>query len=1335
MNTLKDILSLLLESNIESNDIFDLIISNNNSDEDLHDNKVGFLFEGLCIILQISKCLGFEYDEFMGGVLSNYYKITHINDLLTKSIQSGNNASDITIKYGDLISAFSIKYKKTITPKDTDILTLKATFDNLNISNYQIILIVKDKFNLLNYKYSKKTIDINVYKPILDKIIKNNLILDTHDIIDAITLFKQRFCNYSMNKFIEFINSSFLNNCKKYLKLKMHQKITIEKFKINENEKMHLISHKPRSGKSITLLSICKYLLEKGIKRILIMTAINQTIDNFKSDLEKYIDFQDINFVLQHKIKLLDENFTGIVFCSIQYLKINPNKKKKFLINSNFQVMIMDECHLGGNTQNTENNILNIDDNDNSLLNDIEKIRKNININIFSSGTSRKTQQYYKINNVYEWTQDDEGFMKQLYESNDTIEKNNIMSIMKIRHGQLFKEIYEDDRYIKDYNNMPSQVLIKFMLSEEIIKQITKYNKKYNKNLGFSFSSLLTLSKQNISSNHLNPKFVDKEELELSLTSSGVKLLKNVLNVIINNDENDDTSIMYNIEKTQKFYNSRIANILEPKLFIIYLPLLGNIDFLQKALKKFIEDNNLWNDYLVYYSNSNDTTGISYNDFITSILNNAKQKNKKGCVLLLGNKGCVGITYPDCDVTISLDNGMNLDNQIQRYARALTEAKNKTIGINIDMNIQRTYLYLNEIIHKHRRITKTTKTNGEILKYLHEQGIFFFNPLEYKHNTNTTILDFFNAHAKNILLELNDIDLLNNIVIVDDDIEDDEIHMNINYDSENYNAEQFEGLQKDVPKGKPKKIDLPFESPTKPDEPKTNDEDNKIRHSEENDKEKQKKILKEICKRILFPLLSILSRSFKNLNFKEILNEDITKELINDIFKEKKIIISNIMFKNVYNIIDTNEDIINNIREIYKNSPPDKIHKLISYHFKPSIEEKKENAEIPTPIELVEEMLNHIPNQFWCSINKVFEPCCGKGNFVMKIFEKFYEGLKTLYPDENKRCKIIIEKCLYFSDLTKLNIFITTEILKCEILHKTKNDNFKFKFNNYVGDTLKLDLNIEFDAIIGNPPYQESVNGVSKGGTNLYTKFMNYGINNLKQHGYLLFINPISWLGPSKNIQTGDDLLHNLFFKYDVLYFNINECKKYFKVGSSFCYYLIQKSKSLNFITTILSEYQKEKVISKIDLKKYSSFKFMPIHITIENLNLISEITKGNNTFNIERCRKLDTSTKFGKTHLSNTMTEKFKYLTYHTTTKTFYSDIKTDIYEHKKILLNMSGNLNPFYCKDCNVSESKFYIITNDEEADKILKLLNSEKIIKYLNLCKYSGFNSRPVLESIKF
>jgi hypothetical protein len=228
----------------------------------------------------------------------------------------------------------------------------------------------------------------------------------------------------------------------------------------------------------------------------------------------------------------------------------------------------------------------------------------------------------------------------------------------------------------------------------------------------------------------------------------------------------------------------------------------------------------------------------------------------------------------------------------------------------------------------------------------------------------------------------------------------------------------LEGEQKDCPKGEKEKIIIEEcssenEDSSSDEEPITKEEEDKI--------EKQKRILKEICKRVLFPLLSLLSRSFKKLDFKDMLFNIDTKEIINSILKDKKIILNKNSYNSIMKIIDNNNEIINNIREIYKTAPAHKIHQLIVKHFIPSLEEKKENAEIPTPIVLVEEMLSKIPEEFWKTPKRVFEPCCGKGNFVMKIFEKFFNGLVELYPDETKRCKIIIKECLYYADLTSMN--------------------------------------------------------------------------------------------------------------------------------------------------------------------------------------------------------------------------------------------------------------------------------------------------------------------------
>ena len=83
----------------------------------------------------------------------------------------------------------------------------------------------------------------------------------------------------------------------------------------------------------------------------------------------------------------------------------------------------------------------------------------------------------------------------------------------------------------------------------------------------------------------------------------------------------------------------------------------------------------------------------------------------------------------------------------------------------------------------------------------------------------------------------------------------------------------------------------------------------------------------------------------------------------------------------MHRIMETNADIVHTIREIYRSAPADKLRNYIEKHFVPTAEEKKQNAEVPTPVKLVDEMLDKIPADFWTRPQKVFEPCCGKGNF------------------------------------------------------------------------------------------------------------------------------------------------------------------------------------------------------------------------------------------------------------------------------------------------------------------------------------------------------------------
>ena len=1134
----KDILSNMLANlKLSGKEMFDLIMMENT--EVVDERRQGWIYESLCLILIAVKCVqGLNYSEILEGQLQNLIPVKNINVLLKLAIDGGgNNIVDLTIKQGCTTIPFSIKYRKKHS--ETDVSKIDNTITKQKLAkDYKIGLFVKNKEVVINHKYHNK---LNIDKQLHDKIIDNGLLFDEDDIIKALSVFIERFSNnvLSIDDFIEFINTEYLLSPKQQLTKKLHQQITLLKFikSFSENKKMFCLAHKPRSGKSISLLLICKFLLEQGYKKILIMTSVPATINSFINDLETWIDFKNINYKTQEQFNSIDETFNGIVFCSVQYLKTDgknkadDKKKKELLKKLGFDAIITDESHQGSSTDKTKADILDVNS-------DVEEICKNIKLNIFASGTANKTKQYYKIpsSQVYEWEIEDEAYMKELMNTNLSEEnRNNIISTMVARHGNTFIVCLVNETLNKDYSKHPTQVLMKHSIPQTLVNKIIAYNREHKTNYGFSCASLLALRET------INKKKQVEytDEFDICKTSDGIEILKDYFDYLISSDKMRN-SIMKQIEHTQSSRGSRKSTIANPLLFIMYLPThTGNstIGLLQKALIKFLKEHNLWSDYNIEFSNGCEDSGNikeEYNSYLETIMNNTKKEKKKGCILLLGGKGGVGITYKYCDVTFSLDDGHNLDNQNQRYSRALTEADGKTIGINVDMNIQRTYLYLLTLIQKHKNYTKTQKTRAEILCYLLEHNIFLFNPQEINNGAmkSIDIMSYYQKEAEAMMKEIDDTHILEDIKC------DDELRSIIKDNFQNKNCEkreinkELEGENKDCPKGDKEKKEI--DGQDKKSDKKDDDDEIKKKEEEQIKLERLINQTYELCKTFLFPLLALLSRSYNIYSFVEILVNEKTKELVINILKNRKIEINKnnyTMFVNIMtNIIDNNGEIVDNIREIYNrnNCSPLKLRQLIAKHFIPTANEKKDNAEVPTPVKLVDEMLDRIPLEFWSSPNKVFEPCCGKGNFVLGIFDRFYKGLEAKYPNNIERCKVIMTQCIYYADLTTLNVFITTELLKCHVQNyyycAGGELDIDYSFNEYTGDTLKVDITKQwsisgFDAVIGNPPYSTDP---SKPDTKpLYDKFIEKYISNK----LLLFVVPSRWFIGGKGLDNFRDFM------------------------------------------------------------------------------------------------------------------------------------------------------------------------------------------------------------------
>jgi len=398
---------------------------------------------------------------------------------------------------------------------------------------------------------------------------------------------------------------------------------------------------------------------------------------------------------------------------------------------------------------------------------------------------------------------------------------------------------------------------------------------------------------------------------------------------------------------------------------------------------------------------------------------------------------------------------------------------------------------------------------------------------------------------------------------------------------------------------------------------------------------------------------------------------------------------------------------------------------LIDKYLIPLEFEKKSNAEVSTPFKLRQEMLDKIPIEFWNSVKKVFEPCVGKGGFLVDIIDRFMNGLEKTIPNKTLRYKTIVEECLYFSDINPTNIFV------CKLLIDPYNE---YNLNVNEGNTLQLDIKEkwdihEFDAVIGNPPY-ESQTGT--GDNKLYLDFTKYSINRLKKNGILLFITPSTIIDYIIQMDKNRNYLDKF---YNIEYIALNTPEKYFKESSTFTYFMLKKQKYIG--NTIIEHYKGKDIIC---LKKGMKIPKIPTKL---DLSIINKISSSDNCYDIKKCTFPKSTQRIRKQHITKNIvsinkSNSHQYKIYDTINKTnpngkyyYYDKLDSDAGK-KRLIFSNKGYLLPFICenKDVTYSDNFSYILYES----KLLKLMKS-KIVDYL-IYQYSknGFDRINCIKMIK-
>ena len=395
---------------------------------------------------------------------------------------------------------------------------------------------------------------------------------------------------------------------------------------------------------------------------------------------------------------------------------------------------------------------------------------------------------------------------------------------------------------------------------------------------------------------------------------------------------------------------------------------------------------------------------------------------------------------------------------------------------------------------------------------------------------------------------------------------------------------------------------------------------------------------------------------------------------------------------------------------------PQELVAFLGQHLKPKELEKKQNGEVFTPPDLIQQKFNKLTladPQIWSDPSKKFlDPANGIGNYPALAFHRLMDGLKDAIPNEAERKKHILENMIYMCELNKKNIEVSRKVFDPENL---------YALNLYQGSYLNLDPKKEwgvekFDVVFGNPPYQPPSNG-KRGGKSLWPTFVEKSIRLLKVNGFLVFVHPALW-------RKACNELHEVMFSKQFHYLSIHtdgDGMKTFNATTRYDWYVMQNISS--YKTT--SVRYDDGVVSTLTI--HPSLPYIVNH----GGEILEKMMKKNSHGFLKSDLIYEGDSR--NDYMSKVVKKNYLYPVMNSSSKTkgisiYWASKPLKNQYMKKVLFSNGRFVEPFYdTGKFGTTQGGIYIpVASDDEGVKLTRFLKSKVVSYIVGATKWSNFET---------